>query len=74
MNLLWKCIGNDFTFKMHWKWFHNKNALEMILLWKCTGKDFTIKLIGDYFAIKCIGNDFTIKMLEKGIFYIMHLR
>ena len=30
MILLQKCIENDFTIKMHWKWFYYKNVLEMI--------------------------------------------
>ena len=32
MILLYECIGNDFTIRMHWTWFYYKNALGMILL------------------------------------------
>ena len=32
MILLYKCIVNDFTIRIEWKWFYYKNALEVILL------------------------------------------
>ena len=35
MILQYNCIENDFTIRMHWKWFYYANAL---------GKDFTIKM------------------------------
>ena len=44
MNLQIKCIFNEFTIKMHWKWIYNKNSLEMNLQWKCIQNEFTIKM------------------------------
>ena len=34
-------ILNDFTIQMHWKWFYNINALQMILLYKYVVNDFS---------------------------------
>ena len=44
MILLWKDIGNNFTIKMHWKWFYYKNALLMVLWQKGIGNDFSTKI------------------------------
>ena len=46
---------------MHWKWFLQQNALEMI---------FTMKMYWKIFLLlKCIGNDFYHKNTLEIIFY-----
>ena len=40
LNFTKKCIGNNFTLKMYWKWFYNENVLEMILTIKMYWKWF----------------------------------
>ena len=44
MIILQKSIPNDFTAKMHYKWFYQRNAQQMIFLQICTTNDFVTKM------------------------------